>query len=169
MMKFGRYRVNETSHWENWGTTDYRMSTLLPEVMRSVKDSVQLKRRSYFGHPLTIDYRPYHRKGEIKCYVLDVCHAVIDENMPGSVVRKMYYDRIMKLYPDALMYGCHVSQGWPILFMDYLDGSNVRSIVGMIMPMNYGNSPLESKGEERFDKWIPKDVEPAKMEVGDDN
>ena len=167
LLKSGRYRVADKGKWEYFGDTDVRMSTMLPVITKDKHNAIILTRKAFYGHPITIDFRPPWRKAEVKCYILDTSDEIIEAKGPGIIVRKMYYDRIKKLYPEALIQGSNKDASLPVLFTDRTGVRGGTNIVGVIMPMNYGNAKEEARAEVRFDQWVPDEAEPTDaMEVG---
>jgi len=151
LLKSGRYRIDEKGVWEYYGATPHSMATLLPELTSvNLSEFPTMIRRQFYNHPITVDFRAYWRRSETKCYILEPSNTVFEEvNHPGTLIRKIYYDKIMKLHNSATAIS-PTAPGRPVLFVEeHVEDPNKRSLVGFIMPVNYGNAKDRS---DRFEE-----------------
>jgi hypothetical protein len=141
LLKPGEYCITKDGNWEYLRSTRLKMTSLLPTLTKESKTTVKLVRKTFYKHPLTVDYRKTASKRVLKCYILDPHNKIIEGEGPGTLVRKVYYDRIQKLYPKSEVYGSIEDPSKPVLFMVTTGiRTRNRSIVGVIASMNYGNT-----------------------------
>lgn len=133
MAKKGIYHRDADSGSINfYCTTEHTVADLLPHV----KDrGVELTRTCFYEFPLTVDVRSgYYRSSVRKCYIMKVAKPLIDSIEIDILVRKMYYNRIMSIYPSARVYGSNMKK--PIVFGEYLTREDTWMAVALIMPVD---------------------------------
>lgn len=123
----------------------------IERVRNRFKDEYfMIKRKSFYGYPLTIDFRPDYYRQILKCYIMEQAHDVIDTAEKANIlVRKRYLDKIQKVYRHASVTAYGAGPLDPVALTSYTYSANEQSIVGILMPVRYKVNPsVFASGEQ---------------------
>jgi len=146
------YRGKNSKDLEFHNAADVSMKDVLPTARDR---GIELRRQVFHGHPLTVDFKEYGYGQLRKCYLMSACHDAVDEMDPPILLRKVYFDKIKRMYRHAEVWG--TDQTSPVFFGYPVNGNRQYQWVGVLMPMNYHVNCLEATIPEYKDKLRMKE------------
>lgn len=149
----GMYNINpkdfnDKKKGYDWRRNNHMTADLDVEDILSRFESrgVELKRDTYLGNPITIDYPTssysHLRSSVKKCYSLSSCQSIAEiTTVDKIIVRKTFFDVIYKMWGgETVVFG--KASHLPVVFGVYDDLANLH-IVGVLMPISAEHRSFE--------------------------